>query len=94
MRIDSPATVGSEELRIQIPASGWVVGTVRKPAEESPRSVVVIHPATAVLERLYTGFAEFLSPPAHFALTIDSPGTGLPASPPHPRSLDDLSVRC
>ena len=34
MRIDSPATVGSEELRIQIPASGWVVGTVRKPAEE------------------------------------------------------------
>ncbi|MGO1295565.1 MAG: esterase, partial [Cellulosimicrobium funkei] len=87
MRIDSPATVGSEELRIQIPASGWVVGTVRKPAEESPRSVVVIHPATAVLERLYTGFAEFLATHGYVAVTYDYRGTGRSGSPRDHRGL-------
>lgn len=81
MRNDGPATVDSDELRIQIPAGGWVVGTVRKPAGESPRGVVVIHPATAVPERLYTGFAEFLATHGYVAVTYDYRGTGRSGSP-------------
>ena len=87
MRNDDPAAVDSEELRIQIPAGGWVVGTVRKPAEESPRGVVVIHPATAVPERLYTGFAEFLATHGYVAVTYDYRGTGRSGSPRDHRGL-------
>jgi len=87
MRSDTPATVDSDELRIQIPAGGWVVGTVRKPADESPRGVVVIHPATAVPERLYTGFAEFLAASGYVAITYDYRGTGRSGSPREHRGL-------
>ncbi|MGN6240477.1 MAG: alpha/beta hydrolase family protein [Cellulosimicrobium cellulans] len=87
MRNDDPAAVDSEELRIQIPAGGWVVGTVRKPTEESPRGVVVIHPATAVPERLYTGFAEFLAAHGYVAVTYDYRGTGRSGSPRAHRGL-------
>ncbi|MFE6970953.1 serine aminopeptidase domain-containing protein [Isoptericola sp. NPDC057653] len=87
MRSDDTTTVESEELRIQIPAGGWVVGTVRKSAEESPRGVVVIHPATAVPERLYTGFAEFLAARGYVAVTYDYRGTGRSGSPREHRGL-------
>ncbi len=87
MRNDDLATVDSEELRIQIPAGGWVVGTVRRPAEEPPRGVVVIHPATAVPERLYTGFAEFLAAHGYVAVTYDYRGTGRSGSPRAHRGL-------
>ncbi|MGF0117451.1 alpha/beta hydrolase family protein [Promicromonospora sp. Marseille-Q5078] len=87
MRSDDPTTVDSDELRIQIPAGGWVVGTVRKPADETPRGVVVIHPATAVPERLYTGFAEFLAVNGYAAVTYDYRGTGRSGSPRDHRGL-------
>ncbi|MFB8229425.1 alpha/beta fold hydrolase [Cellulosimicrobium sp. NPDC055967] len=87
MRNDDLATVDSEELRIQIPAGGWVVGTVRRPAAEPPRGVVVIHPATAVPERLYTGFAEFLAAHGYVAVTYDYRGTGRSGSPRAHRGL-------
>jgi predicted alpha/beta hydrolase len=87
MRSDSPATVESEDLRIQIPAGGWVVGTVRKPAEVTPRGVVVVHPATAVPERLYTSFAEFLATRGYVAVTYDYRGTGRSGSPREHRGL-------
>ena len=87
MRSDGTTTVDSDELRIQIPAGGWVVGTVRKPADEPPRGVVVIHPATAVPERLYTGFAEFLAAHGYAAVTYDYRGTGRSGSPRDHRAL-------
>ncbi|MFI2101766.1 alpha/beta fold hydrolase [Isoptericola sp. NPDC019693] len=87
MRSDTPATVDSDELRIQIPAGGWVVGTVRKPVEGTPRGVVVIHSATAVPERLYTGFAEFLAEHGYVAITYDYRGTGRSGSPREHRGV-------
>ena len=87
MRSDDVATVESEDLRIQIPAGGWVVGTVRKPADEPPRGVVVIHPATAVPERVYTGFAEFLATNGYVAISYDYRGTGRSGSPRDHRHL-------
>ncbi|MCA5894847.1 alpha/beta fold hydrolase [Isoptericola sp. NEAU-Y5] len=87
MRSDNVGPVDSDELRIQIPAGGWVAGTVRKPVDESPRAVVVIHPATAVPERLYTAFAEFLATHGYAAVTYDYRGTGRSGSPRDHRGL-------
>ncbi|GAA1708443.1 alpha/beta fold hydrolase [Isoptericola hypogeus] len=77
----------TDELRIQIPAGGWVVGTVRTPADGAPRAVLVIHPATAVPERLYTSFAEYLAANGYAAVTYDYRGTGRSGSPRDHRGL-------
>ncbi|MEN5072316.1 alpha/beta hydrolase [Isoptericola cucumis] len=87
MRSESATTTTSDELRIQIPAGGQVVGTVRRPADGAPRGVVVVHPATAVPERLYTSFAEFLATHGYAAVTYDYRGTGRSGGPREHRGL-------
>ncbi|MBD7994545.1 alpha/beta fold hydrolase [Arthrobacter sp. Sa2CUA1] len=45
-------------------------------APNHPKAAVVIHPATAVPERLYNGFAEYLAGEGFAVLTYDYRGTG------------------
>ncbi|GAA1984183.1 alpha/beta fold hydrolase [Isoptericola halotolerans] len=87
MRNEGATAVATDELRIQIPAGGWVVGTVRTPADEAPRGVVVLHPATAVPERLYAAFAEHLAMHGYAVVTYDYRGTGRSGSPRDHRNL-------
>ena len=57
--------------------SGSIQGHVITPNNpEDIVAAVVLHPATAVPERLYTGFAEFLASDGFAAVTYDYRGTG------------------
>ncbi|WP_256122102.1 serine aminopeptidase domain-containing protein, partial [Burkholderia sp. A2] len=57
-------------------ADGYVLhGTLWSP-DATPRALVLIHPATAVPERLYAGFARFLTERGFAALTYDYRGIG------------------
>ena len=55
-----------------------------------PRALVLIHPATAVPERLYAGFARFLTERGFAALTYNYRGIG--AS--RPARLGALKAAC
>ncbi|KAD4059937.1 alpha/beta fold hydrolase [Arthrobacter yangruifuii] len=87
MRNNSVAAVTSERISIPVPAGGALAGTVRLPADDAPRAAVVIHPATAVAERLYTGFSEYLAENGYAVLTYDYRGTGASGSPKANRKL-------
>ena len=50
-------------------------GTLWSP-DTAPRALVLIHPATAVPERLYAGFARFLTERGFAALTYNYRGIG------------------
>nr|WP_247682360.1 hypothetical protein [Burkholderia sp. Tr-862] len=50
-------------------------GTLWSP-DAPPRALVLIHPATAVPERLYAGFARFLTERGFAALTYNYRGIG------------------
>lgn len=57
-------------------ADGYALrGTLWSP-DAPPRALVLIHPATAVPERLYAGFARFLTTRGFAALTYDYRGIG------------------
>ncbi|MCK9793909.1 alpha/beta fold hydrolase [Isoptericola sp. 4D.3] len=81
MRNDEVTETACEELVVEVPAGGRVVGTVRTPADRPPRAAVVVHPATAVPERLYSAFAEFLAADGYASVTYDYRGTGRSGRP-------------
>ena len=57
-------------------ADGYTLrGTLWLP-DTPPRALVLIHPATAVPERLYAGFARFLTERGFAALTYNYRGIG------------------
>jgi len=55
------AQVKTEPITIPVSSGGALTGTLRTPVGGTPRRAVVVHPATAVPERLYSGFAEYLA---------------------------------
>ena len=60
-------------------ADGYALhGTLWSP-DAPPRALVLIHPATAVPERLYAGFARFLTERGFAALTYNYRGIGASA---------------
>lgn len=71
----------STDLSIASRGGGQIRGTLREPSNGDARAVVVIHPATAVPERLYSGFAEFLAELGYAVVTYDYRGTGRSGSP-------------
>lgn len=68
-------------------ADGQIVGTVTVPSEGPPTAAVVIHPATAVPERLYSGFADYLAAGGFAVVTYDYRGTGASGDPKTHRGL-------
>ncbi|MBP3036500.1 alpha/beta fold hydrolase [Arthrobacter sp. zg-ZUI100] len=87
MRNNSVAAVTSERISIPVPAGGALAGTLRLPANDAPRAAVVVHPATAVAERLYTGFSEYLAENGYAVLSYDYRGTGASGDPRANRRL-------
>lgn len=71
----------STDLSIASRGGGLICGTLREPSNGDARAVVVIHPATAVPERLYSGFAEFLAELGYAVVSYDYRGTGRSDSP-------------
>lgn len=68
--------VSCTDISIASRGGGTIRGTVRAPSSMDPRALVVIHPATAVPERLYSGFAEYLAEQGFVVLTYDYRGMG------------------
>lgn len=81
----SPVT--SEQVTIPVAAGGAVAGILRTPSGSLPAAAVVIHSATAVAQRLYTGFAEYLCENGFAVLTYDYRGIGASGSPKANRNL-------
>ncbi|MCC9196917.1 alpha/beta fold hydrolase [Arthrobacter sp. zg-Y820] len=77
----------SDRIRVPVAGGGAVAGTLRIPVGASPVAAVAIHPATAVAERLYTGFAEYLAENGFAVFTYDYRGTGASGSPKANRTL-------
>lgn len=71
----------STDLSIPSRGGGQIRGTLREPPGGDVRAVVVIHPATAVPERLYSGFADFLAELGYAVVSYDYRGTGRSGSP-------------
>jgi len=71
----TPDDAGAEDLAV--PTGGTTIrGTLRRPARGSAQRCIVIHPATAVPEALYTGFAEYLAGRGAAVITYDYRGMG------------------
>lgn len=66
----------SEQVSISVRTADSLSGVLRLPPGSDPRAVVAIHPATAVPQRLYSGFAEYLATCGFAVLTYDYRGTG------------------
>ena len=81
----SPVT--SEQFIIPVAAGGAVSGILRTPSDGLPAAAVVIHSATAVAQRLYAGFAEYLCANGFAVLTYDYRGIGASGSPKRNRHL-------
>jgi predicted alpha/beta hydrolase len=81
------APVTAEQFTIPVSAGGAVSGVLRTPSGGAPLAAVVIHSATAVAQRLYTGFAEYLSENGFAVLTYDYRGIGASGSPKRNRHL-------
>ena len=78
-----------EAVSVRIPtSSGPIHGHVIEPGNsEGIAAVVVLHPATAVPERLYRGFAEFLAGDGFAVITYDYRGTGSSGAPSENRGI-------
>src|SRR5699024_2760543 len=62
---------------LTVPVSGTAIrGTLRRPARGRASRCIVIHPATAVPEALFTGFAEYLAGRGAAVVTYDYRGRG------------------
>ena len=74
---------------VSIPTSaGTIRGHVLEPADaQTVAAAVVLHPATAVPERLYRGFAEFLAGEGFAVVTYDYRGTGTSGVPRENRGI-------
>ncbi|TWJ07589.1 putative alpha/beta hydrolase [Stackebrandtia albiflava] len=90
MRTNDTGEAVRERVAIDVPAGGTIAGTVRTPSARPPAAVVVIHPATAVPERLYSGFADHLAAHGFAVVTYDYRGTGASGNP---RTHRDLRMR-
>lgn len=77
----------STDFSIESRGGGLICGTVRTPSEGSSTAVVVIHPATAVPERLYSGFANYLAQQGYAVLSYDYRGTGRSGAPHEHRGV-------
>ncbi|MER1997500.1 MAG: alpha/beta fold hydrolase [Arthrobacter sp.] len=84
--IESPRVL-AERVTVPVPRGGSVTGTLRLPQPGKPRAAVAVHPATAVAERLYSGFAEYLATRGFAVLTYDYRGTGASGSARENRRL-------
>lgn len=76
----------AEDIAVPV-ADGEIRGTLRTPSEGIPRAVIVVHPATAVPERMYAGFASFLAEHGYAVVTYDYRGTGRSGAPRQHRSI-------
>lgn len=74
---------------VHIPTSaGPIRGHVLEPTDaESIVAAVALHPATAVPERLYRGFAEYLAGEGFAVVTYDYRGTGTSGTPRENRGI-------
>lgn len=79
--------VSCTDISIASRGGGTIRGTVRTPSGMEPRALVVIHPATAVPERLYSGFSEYLAERGFVVLSYDYRGTGRSGSPRQNRGM-------
>lgn len=79
--------VTAADLAISSRGGGQICGTLRVPADAAPHALVVIHPATAVPERLYSGFGEYLAGQGFAVVTYDYRGTGRSGAPKDNRTL-------
>ncbi|MFZ3454757.1 alpha/beta fold hydrolase [Arthrobacter sp. 7Tela_A1] len=68
--------VRTEQAQIDVRSGGTIRGTLRVPLEGAPRAAVAVHPATAVPQRLYNGFAQYLAAEGFAVLSYDYRGTG------------------
>lgn len=68
--------VRTEHATIAVGAGGTISGTLHFPLEGVPRAAVAVHPATAVPQRLYNGFAQYLAAEGFAVLSYDYRGTG------------------
>lgn len=66
----------AERVAIEVRTLGTISGTLRVPRNGEPQAAVAIHPATAVPQRLYNGFAEYLAADGFAVLSYDYRGTG------------------
>ncbi|MDB5973028.1 MAG: putative hydrolase [Hydrocarboniphaga sp.] len=78
----------TETIEIQAADGYRLHGTLHRP-ESGPHGLVLIHPATAVTEKLYLSFAEFLTEQGLMAVTYDYRGMGRSA----PKSLRGFQAR-
>ncbi len=60
---------------------------MRAPSATEPRGVAVIHPATAVPERLYAGFGDHLAEQGFAVVSYDYRGTGRSGTPKDNRAV-------
>lgn len=67
--------VRTEQATIAVGA-GTISGTLHFALEGVPRAAVAVHPATAVPQRLYNGFAQYLAAEGFAVLSYDYRGTG------------------
>ena len=75
---------------IGVPArDGYALGATIFSPDGEPRAVALIHPATAVPQKIYAGFAAYLAEHGFVALTYDYRGIGRS----RPRSLKGFPAR-
>ncbi|KPN22407.1 alpha/beta fold hydrolase [Arthrobacter sp. Edens01] len=84
--IEAPRTE-ARQVSIGVRTAGTIFGTLRLPLEGEPLAAVAIHPATAVPQRLYSGFAEYLATRGFAVLSYDYRGTGASGSARENRRL-------
>src|SRR5699024_10878030 len=75
MTVDEGFNGTAERVRVPVAAAGQIAGTLWLP-DGAISGAVTIHPATAVRERLYAGFATYLTEHGFAVLTYDYRGTG------------------
>ncbi len=79
--------IDSVDLSIASRGGGQIRGTLWTPSDAEPNALLVVHPATAVPERLYSAFATYMAEHGFAVITYDYRGTGKSGSPKANRSL-------
>lgn len=86
MTIDEESNGTSERVSIPVAAADQIAGTLWLP-DGTISAAVSIHPATAVRERLYVGFAKYLAEYGFAVLTYDYRGAGASGNPKSHRNV-------
>ncbi|WP_425864541.1 alpha/beta fold hydrolase [Arthrobacter sp. TWP1-1] len=87
MSNNETCVIDSVDLCIASRGGGQIRGTLRTPSDTEPSALVVVHPATAVPERLYSAFATYMAEQGFAVISYDYRGTGKSGSPKVNRSL-------